>query len=226
MIYWLLGYRKRSLLGDVSPRDISPVFSKVPVKTLNDKDEIDLSGGHEINQGRVGACACCTLCSIVQDIIIRDTRDKTIEIDWDLAWDTMKIMGIASDDKGSYLEDNLWYGQNIGYKDNKGKTWKLDKIEKISRNDMEKYIRMGYQIYTGAMVDSPMCTRDWVFRTGGRKYGHAFRLIGVSIWQKVKRFLAETTWKNYAHKRESQFFVNKEDVNRLFTCCVVTIKKV
>jgi len=220
MLYTIFGYRKRSLLGDKAPGTKKVIFGKVPIRDMRDGSDIDLSGSHEVNQGKVGACACATLAGLVQDAAVQITRDKTLEINWKEAWEIMKKMGLADDKKGSYLSDNLWFFQNIGFKDNKGNIWKPDKIQKISRSKIVEYIRMGYQVYTGANVGRPMCTRDWVFRTGYRKYGHSFRCIGL----RNGYILEETTWLNYGLKKESQFFYDKNEVRRLFTPYVMTVK--
>ena len=221
LVYKLMGYRKKSLLGDIGRR--LPGFYNVPRKEINIDDEIDLSGGVEINQGKIGSCACCTLCAILQDYIIRETKDKTIEVDWQTMWNDMKSLGLADDRKGSYLEDNLWYAQKYGLPDSKGNFWKIDKLERISRNDIAKYVRMGYQVYTGAGVGSPMCDKNWYFKIGQRKYYHAFRVVGI---REKMSLLFETTWLNYGYKRESQFFGHLNDTNSFMSPYVMTWKKI
>jgi len=222
--YKLAGYRKHSLLGDVGVGDVK--FSNVPIRKLNTRDEIDLSGSPELNQGRVGACACVTLCGIVQDEATKQDKDKSLSIDWKFAWKEMKGLELADDKQGSTLQDNLFVGQDEGYYDNKENLWRIDKVQKIKRTQIEKYLRMGYQIYTGDKVCAPMCSKEWIFNTGTPKYGHAFRLIGIKKVNGVDHFLAETTWLNYAYKKEAQFFIKKEDVFGLMNCYVMTVKKV
>ena len=219
--YRIFGYRKESLLGDSNSLEKSLTYKKVRTRKERTNEYIDLSGSHEICQGRIGACGCATLAGICQDEIVKITKDKNIEVNWKKAWQEMKTLGIADDSKGSYLSDNLWYGVNVGFEDNRGLRWKITAIEKISRIEIEHYVRMGYQIYTGSRICRPMCDRFWTFKTLGVKIGgHAFRIIGKS----VRRLLAETTWKNFGYKKESQFFINPDDTNRLFTCYVMNWK--
>jgi len=225
IIYWLFGYRKPSLLGDSSDNTRTVNYGTVPRKQLNERDEIDLSGGVESNQGRHGSCACTTLSSIGNDDAIRQTRKKTLEFNWLKAWNSMISMGIADDKKGSYLDDNLWYAQSIGYEDNKGNVWKADLIEKIDKRDCEKFIRMGYQVYTGSLCGYPFCNSHWFFNVGQIKFGHAFRKIGLTMWNKLKICLNETTWLNYGFKKESQFFSYFENDNKLMSCYCMTWKK-
>ena len=222
----LKGYRKAVLLGDYTNNTKTVEFGIVPINKINDKDQIDLSGGVESDQGRHGSCACTTLATICQDWAIADTRDKTLETDWLTAWNKMISIGLADDKKGSYLEDNIWYAQEIGYEDNKGNTWKIDVVEKIEKQDCEKYIRMGYQVYTGSYCGYPFCDKNWFFNVGKRDFGHSFRKIGLTLWQKAKVCLNETTWKNYGLKRESQFFSIFGDDRKLMSCYVFTFKKV
>jgi len=224
--YLIRGYRKPSLLGDETENTRTVKFGTVPIKPLNQNDQIDLSAGVEASQGRHGSCGCTTLAGgICQDNAIQKTRDKNLEVDWLKAWNSMISMGIAHDKRGSHLRDNLWYAQAIGYEDNKGGTWKADIIEKISRSDCEKYIRMGYQIYTGSHCGYPFCDKNWFFNVGKRDFGHCFRKIGLTLWQKLKVCLNETTWKNYGFKRESQFFSFFENDDKLMSCYVMTWKR-
>ena len=225
-LYWLGGYRKPSLLGDSSDNTRTVKYGKVPQRQLNEDDEIDLSGGVETSQGRHGSCACTTLAGgLCQDDVIRQMHDNSIWIKWLKAWNAMISMGIAHDKKGSYLDDNLWYAQEIGYEDNRGYIWKADIIEKIEKKDCEKFIRMGYQVYTGSLCGYPFCNKNWFFNVGQRKFGHAFRKIGLTAWQKLKVCLNETTWKNYGFKRESQFFSYFENDRKLMSCYVMTWKR-
>jgi len=222
------GYRKKPKVDKLTA-DVSivgeVVFSDVPKRAVNKKDEIDLSGSSEVDQGRVGSCACATLCAIVQDNAVVITKNKNLEINWKKAWEHMKRLGIADDNEGSSLLDNIWYGQWVGYEDNFGNIWKLDKVQPISRSECIDYMRMKYQVYTGSAVGSPMCDKLFNFIFGGRKFGHAFRIMGLTIKNGIKKILSETTWKNYGYKKESQFFIDPEKTNRLFSCYVMTIKK-
>ena len=221
----LTGYRKPSLLGEVSEQEVQPIYSDVPKKKKSMSMEIDLSGSHEISQGNTGSCACATPCGMTQDHSVKVTKEKNREVDWRTPWEKMKTMGMADDKKGSYLEDNLWFLQNIGYRDSFGTLWKADNIQKIGKSEIEDYIRMGYQIYTGAVVKAPMCTVDHVFRGRGSAYGHAFRLIGITHKNDKKQILAETTWLNYGYKKESQFFINPDDLYSLMSCYAVSFKR-
>lgn len=222
LLYKIGGYRKPALMGDSSPNGLEVKMDHIPITLKKQKKEIDLSGGRELTQGRTSACGCATLCGIVQDILIRRTRKKYIELDWQEAWDAMKAMEIGGKN-GSYLLDNLWFAQNTGYFDKQGNNYKVDKVEKIKRVLIKQYIQMGHQVYTGAWCGSPMIDKDYVFITGKRKYGHAFRIIGLTERDGEEMFLCETTWENYGYKKESQFFLRPSDVGRLMSCYVVTV---
>jgi len=226
-IYGIMGDRGQSLTGDQGEH--LGKYGKVPLTNFNSDDEIDLSGSPEVDQGRVGSCACSTLASIIQDAAVRQTKNNLIEIKWKPVWEDMKRMGLADDKNGSSLTDNLWYGQKYGFKDQYGNTWRIGTIEPILRGESEKYIRYGYQIYTGMRVNSPMCDKEWNLLFGKPSCGHCFRAIGikgfVSNGIKIIKTLLETTWKDYGYKRESQFFTEFKNFSKFMSCYVMTVYK-
>lgn len=184
------------------------------------EDYIDLSGAHEVTQGRTGSCVCCTLVALVIDQVIAKKKDKMFWIDWNPIWEHMKELGIADDKGGSSLLDNLWYFQTYGYEGNDGKRYFPEKIHKISRNDIELALHNGHQVFSGANCGDPLCDKNWVFIPRQRDYGHGFRIMG-----KNPLFLiAETTWNNYGYKRESQFFLSPKDRKYLFSCYILEVK--
>lgn len=218
----LLGYRK-SGIKEVSlgmPRAIQ--MKKIENKEVKYTKDFNLSGNTETAQGQTSACACATLCAYLEDYIIREMKDKSVGIRWLDMWEHMKEMGIASEEEGSYLQDNIWYMQNIGVKDNKGRAWVIDGMERIPKMNIEDMLRSGYEIYTGAMVGMPMVDKDYLYKTGVGKYGHAFRLTGIENGY----ILAETTWSQFGLRKESQFFMNKKGIEELFSCYILTFKNV
>lgn len=223
--YDILGFRKPGIAVGAIRKTVK--YGKVPRKPLRDNDWIDNSPNYHKDQGRVGSCACVTMCAQAEDIIINETRDRLSEIPWKPVWEQLKALNLASDKGGSHLLDNLWFGQTHGFLDLRGQRWKIDIIEKIDRSEIEKFIRMGYEVYTGAMCGYPMCDKNWLFRVGHRKFGHGFRKVGLNFRDKLnKRFLDETTWKRYGLKKSSQFYYPESETRRLMSCYVFTLKKV
>jgi hypothetical protein len=224
-IYKILGYRKPGMKIGASSNSI--IFSDVPRRKLRGGDWIDLSPNYHKDQGRVGACACVTIISLIEDIVISETKNNLFEIPWKPVWKHMKELRLADDNKGSYLLDNLWYGQNIGYEARDGSRYIIDKVERVDNDEVEYFIRMGYQIYTGATCGSPMCDKNWLFRLGQRIFKHSFRVIGLNFLDKLnKRYLCETTWWRYGLKKASQFFFPFGQERKLMSKYVITVKKV
>jgi len=225
--YRLAGYRKPGVIevGQVGGvRDV--VFGEVPRREERWDRFIDLSANYIKTQGRVSSCACATMCGMMEDILISKEKNKLIEIMWQPMWDEMKAMGIASDETGSALLDNIWYAKERGVYDNRAIRWKIDIVEKIPRADCEKFIRMGYQVFTGAMCGRPLCDKNWVFRLFQRVFGHGFRLCGLDFNQSFgNMLLAETTWKYFGLRKMSQFFYPVNATKKLMSCYVFTIKR-
>ncbi len=201
-----------------TPRKITTKSIKNTPAVYN--GDFNLSGNTETNQGPTSACGCATLCSYLEDWIIRTEKDKTVGINWKDMWEDMKYRGLASEEEGSYLQDNIWYLQNIGVKDNYGRTWIIDGFEKISKLNIEDRLRQGHEIYTGSLVAIPMTDSKYVYKNNRGQYGHAYRLIGIENGM----ILAETTWKNYGLRRESQFYIQKQGISDLFSCYIFTFK--
>ena len=92
--------------------------------------------------------------------------------------------------------------------------------KKISKFNIIEYLKAGHEIYTGAVVSMPMTDKNYLFKSGQGKYGHAFRLIGME----KGLILCETTWKNYGMRKSSQFYMDPKGIENLFSCYVMDFK--
>jgi hypothetical protein len=209
-----------------TPRPIYKGKIELPDDPIYIGGYLNLSGNHHIDQGDTSACACATICAMLEDWIIRTEKNQNIWIDWRAMWEDMKFSEWASEEKGSYLQDNIHYLQQIGIRDNYGRLWKTDGMERISKLNVMDYLERGHEIYTGALIDIPMTDSKYYFKGIGNAGGHAFRLIGWKTINGIKVILAETTWKRYGYKKESYFFITPERINDLFSCYVMTFKHV
>lgn len=218
-LYKFLGYRKLGAIDD----DRTVFLDEIKLEEKESKEYVNLSGGHIVDQGRVGSCACCTLVGLVIDQVIAKTHNKSFWIEWKPIWEDMKRLGIASDKEGSYLVDNLWYLKEKGFKSLDGKTYKAKKIARINDDEIEKALLNDFQIYSGAGCGFPFIDKNFFWNIIKKVFGHSFRICGISI---NKGWIAETTWRFFGWRKQSQFFIRFGNEKEMFQKYIIEIEEV
>jgi len=171
-----LGRRRTGAFDQRDPRDYK--FSELagaPTDVLPSK--VDLYNIFAQDQGQTNHCtgysgAHCL--SILETI--RRKRKTTVEgID---VWNLQLEQGSADEDRGDFINSTPKAIVKYGIKTKRGETITYEKYTMINSSEFRESLANGIPIFTGTRINRPMTDSAWYFRPGGKKYGHAFLVVG------------------------------------------------
>lgn len=204
----IIGYRKRGLIEQTEMMGAAQAV----LPDIELPDFVDMLGTVAQNQYRTMECTGFTGAHGVS--IMKTMKDHFFHtVEGHDVWNLQIENGTADPRRGDFIES-----APIAMK----KSGLIKDYKSIKRSDFKKALANGHPILTGARVGAPMCDRNYIFKTGGTRGGHAFLIIGYNDSEEC--FIALNSWgENWGYKRSGRFKIRYTDVGRLYTPYILEI---